>query len=402
MIEHGYAVLVDPDVQQGEEGKVWYIPHHNTKGEKFRIVFDASCCYKGVTLNERLLQGPNNTNLLLGVLLRFRLHEYAVVADIKSMFHQVRVDPSDRSALRFLYWRDGDPDDVVNTYEMSVHAFGLTSSPSVAGYALRRTVVDNQSKFSVESCNTVNMNFYVDDLLKSVATSEGLVALIDELDKLLTCGGFKLMKFSSNHPELLNGVASERLLPRYAELDLRFEDIPEQKTLGVCWSPSSDCFHISAANGDYVLTRRGLLSFLSRWYDPLGIVSPFLLPAKLILQSLSRSNLGWDDSNLPYVEKMRWLKWKKGLRNLDGIKLPRRFAGLTDAEYIHLHCFTDASKHAFGFFYMLTCNKGHFALSFVMGKSRVLPAECTTTPRAELHAAYEAVKTSSVLIREIG
>ena len=403
MIEHGYAALVDPDVQQGEEGKVWYIPHHNTKGEKFRIVFDASCCYKGVTLNERLLQGPNNTNLLLGVLLRFRLHEYAVVADIKSMFHQVRVDPSDRSALRILYWRDGDPDEVVNTYEMSVHAFGLTSSPSVAGYALRRTVVDNQSKFSVETCNTVNRNFYVDDLLKGVATSEGLVALIDELDKLLTCGGFKLMKFSSNHPELLNGVASERLLPRYAELDLRFEDIPEQKTLGVCWSPSSDCFHISAASCDYVLTRRGLLSFLCRWYDPLGIVSPFLLPAKLILQSFSRSNLGWDDSNLPYVEKMRWLKWKKGLRNLDGIKLPRRFAGLTDAEYIQLHCFTDASKHAFGFvFYMLTCNKGHFALSFVMGRSRVLPAECTTTPRAELHAAYEAVKTSSVLIREIG
>ena len=167
-----------------------------------------------------------------------------------------------------MYWRDGDPDEVVNTYETSVHAFGLTSSPSVAGYALRRTVVDNQSKFSVESCNTVNMNFYVDDLLKSVATSEGLVALIDELDKLLTCGGFKLMKFSSNHPELLNCVSRERLLPRYAELDLRFEDIPEQKTLGVCWSPSLDCFHISAANGDYVLTRRGLLSFLSRWYDP--------------------------------------------------------------------------------------------------------------------------------------
>ena len=80
--------------------------------------------------------------------------------------------------------------------------------------------MDNQSKFSVETCNTVNMNFYVGDLLKSVTTSEGLVALIDELDKLLTCGGFELMKFSSNHPELLNGVSSERLLPRYTELDL--------------------------------------------------------------------------------------------------------------------------------------------------------------------------------------
>ena len=42
-------------------------------------------------------------NNLIGVLMRFREEPAAVVADIESMFHQVRVDPSDCDTLRFLW-----------------------------------------------------------------------------------------------------------------------------------------------------------------------------------------------------------------------------------------------------------------------------------------------------------
>ena len=132
MIELKHAIEIDSN-QSVAEGKVWYIPHHDTKTEKFRVVFDASSRFEGISVNDKLLQGPNNSNILLGVLLRFRLHECAFISDIKSMLYQVKVDPADRCALRFLYWIDGDPDKPVKTVEMTVHAFGLTSSPSVAG-----------------------------------------------------------------------------------------------------------------------------------------------------------------------------------------------------------------------------------------------------------------------------
>ena len=36
-----------------------------------------------------LLQGPENTSSLIGVILRFRVKSVAVAADIKRMFHQV-------------------------------------------------------------------------------------------------------------------------------------------------------------------------------------------------------------------------------------------------------------------------------------------------------------------------
>ena len=83
----------------------------------------------------------------------------------------------------------------IKTYEMTVHAFGLTSSFSVAGYALRRTTEDNRKRFSEAAYHTVRQNFYVDDLLKSVDTLEAALHLIDELDVMLQNGAFASRSF---------------------------------------------------------------------------------------------------------------------------------------------------------------------------------------------------------------
>ena len=52
-------------------------------------------------LNDLLLGGPDLTNNLVGVLLRFKEYPNAFVADIKQMFSQVFVNENDRDALRF-------------------------------------------------------------------------------------------------------------------------------------------------------------------------------------------------------------------------------------------------------------------------------------------------------------
>ena len=90
------------------------------------------------------------------------------MADIEGMFNQVRVDPNDVNALRFLWWPDDDLNKEPVDMQMLVHLFGATSSPSCANFSLRKTAEDNAEDFSAEAVNTVNRNFYVDDLLKSV------------------------------------------------------------------------------------------------------------------------------------------------------------------------------------------------------------------------------------------
>ena len=140
IVAKGYARKVPPDQTSPEEGKAWYIPHHGVyhprKPGKIRVVFDCSAKFNGVSLNSMLYKGPDLTNSLVGVLTRFREDRIAVMADIESMFYQVRVPDSDSSSLRFLWWEDGNMAGDLQEYQMLVHLFGAISSPACANFAL--------------------------------------------------------------------------------------------------------------------------------------------------------------------------------------------------------------------------------------------------------------------------
>ncbi|OON21998.1 hypothetical protein X801_02097 [Opisthorchis viverrini] len=86
----------------------------------------------------QMLTGPDLVNSLCGVLLRFREHPYVLVANIKAMFHQVIVPQSDRDALRFLWWTNGEFSNRPISYRMTVHSFEATSLPSCTSRALRQ------------------------------------------------------------------------------------------------------------------------------------------------------------------------------------------------------------------------------------------------------------------------
>ena len=70
------------------EGKCWYITHHGNdvyngnKHSKIRVVFDCSTEYQGRSLNNELMSGPNLTNQIIGVFIRFREEPIPIIADM--------------------------------------------------------------------------------------------------------------------------------------------------------------------------------------------------------------------------------------------------------------------------------------------------------------------------------
>ena len=74
ILERGDAEKIP--AEELEDETAWYIPHHGiyhpNKPGKIRSVFDCSDKYQGTSLNDNLLQGPDLTNGLIGVLARFR------------------------------------------------------------------------------------------------------------------------------------------------------------------------------------------------------------------------------------------------------------------------------------------------------------------------------------------
>ena len=400
LIENGYA---EPATSQAG-GPVWYIPHHPVFGankDKLRVVYDCAARSRGVSLNDVIHQGPDYNNSLLGVLLRFRTRAIAFMSDVHAMFHQVRVPLTQRDVLRFLWWPNGELSQPPAAYRMTAHLFGGTWSPAACTFALRQTARDFAHLYGEEAAYTVNRNFYVDDCLKSVDTVQEGRQLVHQLDNLVSEGGFHLSKWTSNSPELLVDV------PLSDRSKAQKETVPggdlDEHALGVHWNVGTDKFGYAVRVPMKPETKRGLLSTLSSVFDPLGLVGPFVLHARLIVQDLCRAGVGWDDVLTPGVST-RWRKWLRALDSLPAITFERCFRpSWASATATHtLHHFSDASQLAYGVAsYLVTCDRDRVSSTLVMAKSRLAPLKEVTIPRLELTAATLATRQDELLRREL-
>jgi len=283
------------------------ITHGNQK--KIRVVFDCSCQYLGSSLNRVLLQGPDLTNSLVGVLIRFRQESIALMADIEAMFYQVRVPESQLDYLRFVWWPDGNVNVSLEYYQMTVHLFGAVSSPSCANFALRKTASDNEADFREEAADTLRKNFHVDDMLKSVADISTAKTLASAVHQICAKGGFHLTKFVSNSQEVLASIAESDRAKNTVNVDLSQTTVPVERALGVHWCVENDTLGFRIILKDRPLTRRGVLSTISSIYDPLGLVAPFLLKGKRLLQHLCNIHLDWYQQ-IEGEERAVWEQWR--------------------------------------------------------------------------------------------
>ncbi|XP_078495514.1 uncharacterized protein LOC144750757 [Ciona intestinalis] len=391
-IDNGYAEEI-PEAEIVTDRTKWYLPHHPVinpkKPSKLRVVFDCAAKYRGSSLNDALMQGPDLVNGLVGVLTRFRKESVAVVADIEAMFHQIRVRPADCDALRFLWWPEGDLTVEAKPHRMLVHLFGATSSPSCAAFCLLNTAKKFGGSFSEETTKIIKDNFYVDDCLMSFARASEAMRSMDQLRTALKLGGFRLTKWLSNDDCVLQSVPKEE---RSSAVSARIDGCVTDRVLGVQWCVSTDEFGFNVEVPKKPPTRRGILSTISSIYDPLGFAAPTILPARRLLQRLCENKLEWDE-RVSREDELTWNKWLKGLDELDQIRIPRCFKPPAFGRIIsvELHNFADASKSAYGAvsYLRLTNRDGVVNCSFLMGKSRLAPLKTKTIPRLELTAAVQ-------------
>jgi hypothetical protein len=407
LIDKGYAEEA-PVMTDEKHGKVWYLPHHRIhnpkKPEKVRIVFDCSARYHNQTLNENLLQGPDLTNNLIGVLCRFRKDPVAFTCDIENMFHQVKVKESDRDLLRFLWWEGGDVTKEPKEFRMTVHLFGATSSPGCANFALKAAADKGDTPEYEDAANFIRNDFYVDDGLKSVESPKEAANLIRKAQQLCKESGFHLHKFLCNDKEVLKQIPSKDRGKEVQSIDLNIDNLPIERTLGVQWCIESDSFRFRIQVNDKPLTRRGILSTVSSIFDPLGLVAPFILTGKRILQDLCKEEKDWDEP-VSDDTRSRWEKWRSQLPLLAEVIIPRCYKGpkLTQPKQVELHHFSDASLDGIGqcSYLRLTDMNGRVSTALVMAKARVAPAKSMTVPRLELTAALTSARVSNFLMKEL-
>ncbi|XP_058814206.1 uncharacterized protein LOC131678231 [Topomyia yanbarensis] len=139
---HEYQALGHmSEVVEDTSDTVYYLPHHavlkpDSTTTKLRVVFDASCrTSSGYSLNDALMVGPVVQDDLLDVILRFRLHRYALVADIAKMYRMVQVQPADQPLQKIL-WRDSSAEPI-KIFQLTTVTYGTASAPYLATKCLQ-------------------------------------------------------------------------------------------------------------------------------------------------------------------------------------------------------------------------------------------------------------------------
>ncbi|XP_043263018.1 uncharacterized protein LOC122403528 [Colletes gigas] len=342
----GHMTQVSRD-SRTQAGPAYYLPHHAvTKAAstttKMRVVFDGSAkTSSGYSLNDTQEIGPVVQDDLFSILIRFRQHQIILSADIAKMYRQILVAPEQRVFQRIL-WRE-EPTLPLETYELNTVTYGTASAPFLATCVLRQIGLDQS-----------------------------------HLDPVIS---LPLRKWASNVPAVVQEVLTES-----RDLNLQAEKDP--KTLGLLWEPCTDELRVSVESQPVLrTTKRTILSEVSKIFDPLGLVAPVIIQAKLIIQSLWQLKLSWDES-VPQAIHSEFHDFYADLRSLTRLAIPRCVLCPNPVQ-VEMHGFCDASERAFGAcIYLRTISETGKALTQLLcAKTRVAPLKTISLPRLELCGA---------------
>lgn len=366
--------------------KCYYMPHHpvvrlDKETTKLRIVFDASShSPTSPSLNDHLYKGVMNWDLI-NLLLRFRLGQHALIADVEKAFLRIKVQPEDRDAFRF-WWFD-DHGQICSRRFTSV-PFGTSASPFLLFAAFYHLFLSNRTKFS-DVVPIIERNMYVDDFI--AAFQHASPAQLDHLRtrsiELFKSAGMNLRKFRTNE----------------ATLDKKWTDSTAKesvKVLGHSWNTRTDTFSPAIDTSQFLssttMTKRQFTSFVQSVYNPTGIVAPFTLKLKFALKELWKLKLKWDQ-NVPESEFKAAMELVRDSQLVNEMVAPRNLLPV-DNSPVTLRIYCDASKQALGVVAYLCSTQGNFLF---LAKSRL--AREATIPELELDALVMAATLANYLAR---
>ena len=404
--------LVHPSEPNGHRRNyIPIFPVYNEAKQKTRLVFDSSAVVKGKSLNQALLPGPDEGNSLFGVLQRFRIGEIGFSGDVEKCFHSFFVRECDRSLMKFFWFRDNNPDNELCEYQANVMIFGNRNSPACANFGLKYATLGPNAERYPLSCEFIRNNMYVDDLLGSSDSVNEAKDILNGCVEVLSTYNIRLHKFSSSSKEVLESF------PESEKASTEVSIVPgedDTRALGVAWSPSSDTLSLTSLVPNRPFTKRGMLAVVHCIFDPIGVGSPIVLIAKLMMREIfppknkvtpDIQDYAWDDPLPDHLYK-KWSTWLESLSSIHKVSIPRchKPKGFGKVVKYELHCFSDANKDSIGFVIFLRAfnTGGDISVSFIQGSSKVSPRTADTIPRLELTSAMNGVHSTLSVAKELG
>ncbi|UYV80526.1 hypothetical protein LAZ67_19000472 [Cordylochernes scorpioides] len=280
-----------------------------------------------------------------------------------------------------ILWRQ-NARETMRPYQLNTVTYGTFPAPFRALRTLIQLAKDDGHLYP-KALEAIRRDTYVDDILTGAENSLEAMGLQRELIDLLRGGGFVLRKWVSNDLALLDQIPERDRLKQIV-----FEKTEIVKTLGLGWDPKEDSFvyAISDPNNTEEFTKRQMLSFIAKQYDPMGWLAPLMIVGKILIQRLWITGTTCDEP-LDDSIKIIWQRFKKDLEYIRTTKIPR-WLGDSRRDKVQIHGFCDASGDAYAAAIYLKVLKGDDSrVELVIAKTRLAPIRRMSIPRLELCAA---------------
>ncbi|GBM09979.1 hypothetical protein AVEN_86847-1 [Araneus ventricosus] len=142
-------------------------------------------------------------------------------------------------------------------------------------------------------------------------------------------------------------------------------------------------------------TKRYLLRAIGKIFYPLGLLTPFTIRVKCILQVLWIKKTSWDEELPPNIQKT-WCQWVSEVPRLFERQIPRYVPSSSTEEptdVLELHCFCDANPKIHGVvIYTRVVKDCNVEVNLLVSKSRVVSLTKIILPRFELVGALLAAR----------
>ncbi|XP_075264069.1 uncharacterized protein LOC142355955 [Convolutriloba macropyga] len=260
-LDKSYITTADPSCRHS----VWYLPHHpvinKQKPDKICRVTNAASKYKGTSLKDALLTGPDLLCNLHGLLLRFRQYSVAITADIKAMF-MIGIQPQDQD------------------------------------YLCGHRIAMKRSSTTIDSFLEPHAH------LLTYSSEEEARRSADEIKTVLHTGGFNLTKFLSNRPAALDNLLEEDKA-----------EMKAQRILGQTGDPKTDKLMFAKPKLLYTgqqMTQGKVLSISASLFDPFGLILP--LPTEL--DAFSRESLKREETGINLCRNATNRNYRSGWMSL--------------------------------------------------------------------------------------
>ena len=381
--------IIEEIPEPSDPNKSIWIPHRPivrtdplVASTKIRAVYNCSLKVKGSpSLNDAAYPGKDMLNDLFGLVQYFRTNRYTVLADIAKAFLNIRLNKnSDKDCFSFVVFHKGK----FHYYRFNTIIFGFISSPFILNYIINY----HAGKCTDSTIRDILCNkMYVDNLIYTSNNKDELIDTCENVNNSMGSVGFKLREWNSNNIDILKNF------------DDSCNTLNDCKVLGYVYHPDNDTISLKNFKlSNSCSTKRDIVSAISSVFDPIGMVSPVLVEAKLFMRKLCQSKFSWDEK-LPEELITEWRGYANKLDDAfsnHDMCMQREVAN--DHDPASLIIFADSSKQSYGFaIYCIQNGKSKLLFS----KFKLVPIPTKTLPTLELLAIFLAVKCTLTLVSNV-